>query len=247
MSWTLFFQLAILIVVLPGTVIFFLHRTLVSSTEGAVKRLDSEAEQARAKQAELTRKLKEADEELSKRKAEADELTRKMITEAEEKVKEEREKLVKKAREEGEEIITKAQGTKDKIRKELEKEMYLKSIDYSVQILSSVLSDKIKEVLSNRLLEEFVEGLQKVDMSRMGSEVTTAEIITAVAVDDQNKTQINRILNDKLKREIKVNFNLEPQVIGGVVLKFGSLALDGSLRNMIKESAIIAKQKVENE
>ena len=211
-----------------------------------MQRLNAEAEQARNKQAELNQKIKEADDELTKRKTEADQLAKKMITDAEEKVKVEREKLIHKAREEGEEIITKAQGTKDKIRKELEKEMYLKSIDYAVHILTAILNQDAKGVLTKSLFANFIEGLKKVDMSRIGPEVISAELIGANSIDEY-KEQAGKVLQEKLNRVVTIKCAQDPQIIGGVILKFGSLALDGSLLNLIKEEATKHKQKTESE
>ena len=227
--------------------ILLLRWSLLNSTEGAVRRLNVEVEQNRSKQAELNRKIKEADEELAKRKAEADQLTNKMIAEAEEKAQAEREKMVNRARAEGEEIITKAQGTKDQIRKDLEKEMHLKAVDYSIQVLTLILSQDLQGVLNGHLFREFIDGLKKVDMSRIGPEVGSAEVITAVPLEDRDKEQLTKVLLEKLNRTIKVNFLQDQQIIGGAVLKFGNLALDGSLQKRVKEEAIKSKQKIESE
>src|SRR3989338_6115864 len=132
MSGMLILQFLVLTAIVTGAIIFFLYKFLISSTDGAVRRLNAETETVRAKQAELNQKIKEAEEELAKRRKEADDLTKKMITEAEAKAHEERERMVKKAREEGEEIIAKAQNTKEKIRQEILKETELKTIDFSV-------------------------------------------------------------------------------------------------------------------
>src|SRR3990167_2287808 len=164
-------KFVILMAVVCVPLILLLRWALLNSTEGAVKRLNAEVEQNRSKQAELNQKIKEADEELAKRKAEANDLANKMIAEAEEKALAEREKMIARARAEGEEIITKAQGTKDQIRRDLEKEMYLKAIDYALQILTLILSQDIQKVLNGHLFVEFLEGLKKVDMSRIGPEV----------------------------------------------------------------------------
>ena len=247
MNGTLILQFLILTGVISGAIIFALRWAIFNSADGAVKRLDAQTEEARSKQAELSRKIKEADEELAKRQAEAEALTRKMITEAEEKVKEEREKLIHKAREEGEEIITKAQGTRDKIRKELEKEMYLKSIDYAMKILNTVSSERTQGAVANQLFAEFMENLKKVDMSRISAEVATADVLAAHPMENPQQQEITKTLNEKLKREIKINFSVDPQVVGGVILKFGSLALDGSLQNLMKEAAVSWKQKTESE
>ena len=237
----------ILMAVVCVPIILLLRWALLNSTEGAVKRLNVEVEQNRSKQAELNQKIKEADEELAKRKAEANELANKMIAEAEEKAQAEREKMIAKARAEGEEIITKAQGTKDHIRKDLEKEMHLKAVDYAVQILTLILSQDLQKVLNSQLFTEFVDGLKKVDMSRIGPEVGTAEVSTASPLEDQDKEQLTKLLFEKLKRTIKIDFVQDPQVVGGAILKFGNLALDGSLQKRIKEEAIKSKQKTESE
>ncbi|HLD70139.1 MAG TPA: F0F1 ATP synthase subunit delta [Candidatus Omnitrophota bacterium] len=240
-------KFVILMAVVCVPLILLLRWALLNSTEGAVKRLNAEVEQNRSKQAELNQKIKEADEELAKRKAEANDLANKMIAEAEEKALAEREKMIARARAEGEEIITKAQGTKDQIRRDLEKEMYLKAIDYALQILTLILSQDIQKVLNGHLFVEFLEGLKKVDMSRIGPEVGSAEIVTAIPLEDRDKEQLTQLLLGKLNRTIKFDFLQDQQIVGGVMLKFGNLVLDGSLQKRIKEEAVQCKQKTENQ
>ena len=245
MNGMMILQFLVLTAVVSGAIIFFLHRTLIASTDGAVKRLNTETEMVRSKQKELNEKIKQADEELAKRKKEADDLSRKMMEDAETKAKEEREKIVVKARQEGEEIIAKAHGTKDKIVKALEKDMELKAVDYAAEILNAVLSDKIKGILDQELVSEFIESVEKVDMSKIGPDMNTIDIVSAQPVTEEIKMKLAGIVKSKLQRDITVNATTEPKVVGGVVLKFGSLALDGSLQNFIKEKSIALKQKAE--
>jgi len=246
MSGMMILQFLVLTAVVTGTIIFFLHRTLIASTDGAVKRLNTETETVRGKQKELNEKIKLADEELTKRKKEAEDLSRKMMDDAESKAKEEREKIVVKARQEGEEIIAKAQRTKDKIVQALQKEMELKMVDYTAEIVSAVLSEKLRGLLDRELIHEFIGNLEKMDMSKIGPEINTIDIVTVHPVEEEIKVKLAGIVKTKLQREVKVNVATDPKVIGGMVLKFGSLALDGSLQNFIKEKAIALKQKVED-
>src|SRR3989304_9235102 len=115
-----------------GVIIFVIHRALISSTDGAVKRLNDEIAKASAKQAELSNKIKKADEELAKRQAEARDLANKMRSDAEQASKEEREKIIAKARAESEQIIAKAQNAKETIRREIQKEMDAKAVNFSM-------------------------------------------------------------------------------------------------------------------
>ncbi len=227
--------------------IVVLKMVIFNSTSGAVKRLNDDAEAARAKQNELAAKIKEADETLTRRQKEADELTTKMITDAEHLAQQEKENMIAKARQEGEEIITKAQTATQRIRQELEKEMHLKAVDYASQILQQILSTQSKEAFVKQLVGEFVEGLQKVDMSRLGQEFNDAEIYSANPIETEVQQKILYILTQKLGRTIKINFKQDPNIVGGLVLKFGSLALDGSLQYLIREAGTGLKQKIESQ
>jgi len=146
--------------VVSGVMIFVLYRVFISSTDGAVKRLDDEISKATAKQAELGKKLKDADDELNKKQQEAKELAEKMRSDAEEASKTEREKIINKAREEGEEIIAKAQSSIEKMRVDLEKEIDIKAITRSLEILNQVLSEKAKGALDGILVEQYISGLE---------------------------------------------------------------------------------------
>lgn len=240
-------QFLILTAVVTGAIIFFLHHFLVASTDGAVKRLNSETETVRAKQAELNKKIKEADEELERRKKEADDLLKKMKSEAEEGAKIERDKLVKKARTDSEEIIAQAQSTKEQIRKDIQREVELKMIDFCAKIISAVLSGKAKEALNRQLIDEFLEGLEGVDMKQVGAEVTTVDVITVIPLDEPLKERFLKLFKAKIGRDMKINPTIDAAIAGGVSLRFGSLALDGSLQSTLKEAAVALKQKIEGE
>ncbi len=238
-------QFVILVTVITGVIIFALHKVLIASTDGAVKRLNTETEAVRTKQSELNRKIKEVDEELARRKKEADELVKKMTEEAEEAAHLEREKLIKKAREESEEIITKAQRTKGQIRQDIAQEMELKTVDFAIQILHSVLSEKARGALDKQLLLEFMENLEAMDMDQVSMDVTSADVITAVSIDETMKDKFAKILKTKLNREIKIHASVDPLIGGGAILRFGSLAVDGSLQSIIREVGTAMKQKAE--
>lgn len=224
---------------------FILINILSRSTDTAVNRLNRETEEVREKQNELNTKIKQANEELVKRRSEADALVAKMKDDAEEKAKAEREKIIAKARSDSEEIITKAQKTKDEIRKNIEKEMNLKAIDFTVMILDEIFSAHSKGALNETLISDFLKGLAEVDMDMIDEDVTTADIVTVAPLAEQFRTRLLGIIKEKLGREIALNESVDEKIIGGMVLRFGSLSLDGSMRNMVSEKGVQIKEKLE--
>lgn len=235
----------ILMFVVCGGIIIMIRRALVTSTEGAVNRLNGEIAKANAKQEELNKKLKEADEELAKRKAEAKELAEKMRSDAEEESKAEREKIIAKAREEGEEIIAKAQGAKEKLREDLEKETDLKALNFGIEILNKIFVEKAKNFLNQDLISEFLENLKNTDMSKISPDVNEAEIVIQGSLDESVKSQFAQVIKEKLGREVSVKATTDDSIGGGIILKFGSMALDGSIKNLIREAGVELQEKVE--
>jgi F0F1-type ATP synthase delta subunit len=247
MGWNLIIQFLILTTVISGGIIFALYMVLIRTVDGAKQRLDRDAEAARRREAELNQKIKEADAELSKRKKELDGIEKKMRQELEEQTNKQKEELINKARSEAEVIITNAQKASAQIRRDVEKSMEIKIIDYSSDITAEILSAEVKEALDKHLVAEFIQKLNNVDMSRISMDIKVADVISATAVPESLLTEISKVFKNKLSRDIKLNPKIDPDVVGGVVLMFESLQLDGSLRNLIRESAHALKQKVEQQ
>ena len=245
MGWNLIIQFLILTVVISGGIIFALYMVLIKTVDGAKQRLDRDAEAARKREAELNQKIKEADAELQRRNKELDLMEKKMRQELEEQTNKQKEELISKARTEAEEIITKAQNAREQIRRDIEKSMEIKIVDYSAGITTEILSTKVKEALDKYLIAEFIEKLNAVDMSRIGADIKVADVISATPIPDSLLADLAQVFKTKTSRDIKLNPKIDPQVLGGIVLMFESLQLDGSLQNALKESANALKQQIE--
>src|SRR5208283_609153 len=129
--------------------------------------------------------------------------------EMEEEAGKQKEGLINKARLEAEDIIVKAKNSSEGIRREIEKKMEIKIIDYALGIIADVLSVQIKEQLDKYLVAEFIDKLKKVDMSRMGADIKAADVISANVMPELLLTQIAQVLKDKLSRDIKLNAKID--------------------------------------
>lgn len=247
MSWNLIVQFLILTTVISGAIIFALYLVLIKTVDGAKQRLDRDAEAARERERELNLKIKEADAELQRRQKELDIMERKMRQELEDKAAKQKDEIIQKARAEAEEIIVKAQNAKEGIRRDIEKTMEIRIVDYSSRVVNDVLSNTVKEAVDKQLFAEFIAQLKDVDMGRLGPDVKSADVITANPLDAASLNELAKVFKDKANRDIKLNPKVDKTVIGGVVLQFESLLLDGSLLNSFKTSANAIKAQVEKQ
>ncbi len=248
MGWSdLVIQFFVLTVIVTAVISVILHFFLIRPVDSAKQRLDRDAETARQREAELNQKIKEADAELQRRQKELDVMEKKMRMELEEQSVKQKEELIHKARAEAEEIITKAQNAKEGIRREIEKNMEVKIVDYAVKILSEVLSNASKDAMDRQLFTEFMEKLKGVDLTRLGLDVKTADVITANPLDQASAQAITQLFKEKLGRELKLNPKIDKTVLSGVILQFESLLLDGSLQNSFKEITTAFKEQIEKQ
>lgn len=245
MTFGLIVQFLLLTAIISGALIFALHRVFVSSVEGAKHRLERDAEAARAREAELNAKIKQASEELAARKKELDQLEQKMKSDLEASAEKHREELVTKARTDAEEIITKAQNAADGIRLEIEKQMEIRIIDHAVTIIGGVLTKRARVSLEKDLLEEFLEQLKNVDMSKISQDIKKADVVTSLGLSDPELKRISDEVKVRSGRLFEFHSKVDASHIAGVVIHFGSLQLDGSLRTAVKEAAVALKAEAE--
>lgn len=242
---SLIFSFAGLMILICGILAFVLRWFLFSSTESSVRRLDEEVERKQELQVELGKKLKRIDEELEQKRKEARELSQRMHNDAEQSSKEKREQIISQARQESEEILNKARESTEKMRQELEKELDLRAVGMGMEILNKVLTDKSKGALNQVLIEDFIENLKVTDTSHINADVSEVGVITVHPLEESYKVTIAKVLRDKLGREVALKPSTDPDICGGVVLKFESLALDGSLKYLLREASVSMQSQME--
>ena len=65
----------------------------------------------------------------------------------------------------------------------------------------------------------------------------TAEVTSARPLDDGQVEAIKRNLRDRVGRDIAVELSVEPEILGGLVVKIGSQMIDGSIRTKLNNLA----------
>lgn len=123
-------------------------------------------------------------------------------------------------------------------RKERIVEEILKSADFNPLVIRLVrlLAQKEKIVL----LPEILEVLPEVWAEEKGIEVF--EIDSAVDLTEEEKAELQKALEVKWKKPVRLHFRLNPGVIGGLVLKRGNTYYDVSVRGgLLKLKEIVCQ------
>ena len=115
----------------------------------------------------------------------------------------------------------------------------------SAQISSLALNLACFLVAKGRvgIAEEVAQEYRRLLNSHRG--LQTAEIVSAVPLDDQKKDQIAKRLSEATDKEIILSTSVVPQITGGLVIKLGDQLTDGSTQAKLKEMRkVLVEQRI---
>jgi F-type H+-transporting ATPase subunit delta len=65
--------------------------------------------------------------------------------------------------------------------------------------------------------------------------IVSAEITTARAISEHEKLMLRDKLKSATGKEVRLQFQTDPNIIGGIVTRIGSLVYDGSIKNQLAQ------------
>ena len=66
---------------------------------------------------------------------------------------------------------------------------------------------------------------------------TTAEVTSAHPLDDDQVAELKRQLKGRLGRDVTVELDVDPSILGGLVVRIGSQMIDSSIRTRLNSLA----------
>jgi F-type H+-transporting ATPase subunit delta len=100
--------------------------------------------------------------------------------------------------------------------------------------IGGIAAQFLKVVASNRRLfaaHDMVKGFNELVASHKGE--VTAQVTLAEPPTDAHLAAIKDTLNAVTKKDVQVDVNVDPSIIGGLIVKLGSRMVDSSLRTKL--------------
>jgi len=238
------FQFIFLQVVVFSAVIFFMKKILSNDTQAAVGRLDSTYQDLLNKQKELNEKIAEAEKEYEAKKEEAIQLAEKYKAQATEEVRSKRDESLKQTKAQADEMLERAKSSVGELQTKIEREVRAKAADTSCEILLKALRKQTSAQLHGIILDDFLDRAKDFDLTKVSPQIDTVSIKTPYSMTEQQKAKLNAFISVKINRNLKIEEIVDESVLAGICLQFGSLLLDGSLANMIRETSEEMKEHI---
>ncbi|MCI0339192.1 MAG: ATP synthase F1 subunit delta [Acidobacteria bacterium] len=110
-------------------------------------------------------------------------------------------------------------------------------------VLNELLSRLAFRPTSSNFLQLLLNNSRLHDLNQMlraltreldaRTNIVSAEITTAREIGEREKVMLRDKLKAATSKEVRLQFNTDPGIIGGVVTRIGSLVYDGSIKNQL--------------
>ncbi|MFH0731476.1 MAG: F0F1 ATP synthase subunit delta [Candidatus Omnitrophota bacterium] len=225
-------------VIIFAGLLFFFRRILTRNVASATQHLDELNQDYTKKEEEANKLLQEArlhsEKTIETTRTQAEELKEKIIKDAET----EKDKLLKEARGQSDAIIQQADRSRGALLSELDERISKEAINKACLLIESILPEEFKVKVHSQWIEELIEkSFGELKNLQIPDDITEAKVISAFALTQKQKNFIAKKLQDLLNRDISLSEEVDTQLVAGVIVKIGSLVLDGSFKNKIQQQA----------
>jgi F-type H+-transporting ATPase subunit delta len=107
-----------------------------------------------------------------------------------------------------------------------------------IMALDPTTANFLGVLAKNRRLSQLAPAIRAFNMllAQHRGEMT-AEVTSAHPLSDEQVASLKAKLKSQLGRDVKVDLNLDPAILGGLIVKVGSRLIDGSIRTKLNTLA----------
>lgn len=143
--------------------------------------------------------------------------------------------------------VVEAQAERDELIKEMERERdeILFKLRGQVSVLAIAAAHRLieesliqDEARQHALLKEFFSGIKDSRLVILDGRMEVGEIaniVSALPLEDDEKTIIESSLKQHIEGEFKVQYEVDPSILGGVIIKIGDHVINGSVAGQLED------------
>ena len=218
---------------------FILYRFLFKPLQNVLKKREVETVQ-KMEQAELTRQ--EAEEMRQRYQEKSNNIDAEIAArknEARIVIEQTRQQMLREVQSQVEEIKAQAEETLTQMEKDSLQQHKQRLGNIASEFATGILSDVMHPDLQKRYQEEFLQKIQRMDLTEFLEETPPNEtafirVIFSSPPSSQFMDQIENAIKGKLSREVQLSFETDPGLIAGGILRFENKLIDGSLQGQVK-------------
>jgi F-type H+-transporting ATPase subunit b len=130
-------------------------------------------------------------------------------------------------------VLAEAEEERDRLLADLRGQVATLAIAAADKLIGESMDQKRQHAL----LDEFFSGVKSGNIVVLdGTEIkgTLAEVTSALPLTKEEQEAIKKNVLSKIGKDTKVDFNVDPQILGGLVVRVGDKVIDGSVAGQLE-------------
>ncbi len=217
-------------------VVVFIRMVIGGMASRTIRQVRQVEDEVQKREDEIKRDIAEHEQAFTAMKEEAEREIQARKEESRREVARLKEQSIAEAKAEGAKILDVARQNEQKLRDQIALQMDEKAIAYGGEVFHLVFSEIMTEALNRQFIGELMEALRDIDKGSITVENTDAEVTSSHRLDTGQREELEALLKDKFGDSVTLKDAVDESIMGGIILKIGTLEIDGSLRNRYRDA-----------
>lgn len=224
--------------------ILVIKRLLLGDTVKAVERIGQAETEIRKREESMRREMDQHEKELAERRRRSDEEFESRHEESERKVARLKEQVLEEARREAADMLEKARRNEKRMRDQALHELEDRAVELAGRIFQLVFSERLNERLNRQFTDELLQAIGETDVGEITVEGDGLDIQSSHPLESDQKERLTTLLAEKFSVRTEIRETVRKELLAGLILKLGSLEIDGSLLSRYQEAVAELKKDV---
>ncbi len=215
-------------------IIFLLRFLFARNLKSALERLNILHEENLAKEEELKEELRRAKEESQVQIQQGKDEAELIVEEAGKEAQRIRMNMEGQAKQQAEKIISDGRLEVEKLKVSVIKDIQAQSVELASRMIAELLTETDKIALQYEFANGIIAEISRLPKEQFNVQGNQVKVVSSFLLLDRQRDAIKRVLAEKIGKEIELNEQIDPQLIGGLTVELGGLVIDGTLKNKLQ-------------
>ncbi|MDD5477356.1 MAG: F0F1 ATP synthase subunit delta [Candidatus Omnitrophica bacterium] len=215
-------------------IIFLLRFLFARQLKSALERLNILHEENLSKEEELKEELRRAKEESQVQIQQGKDEAELIIEEAGKEAQRIRMNMEVQAKQQAEKIIADSHLEVEKLKVSVIKDVQAQSVELASRMIAELLTETDKIALQYEFANGVIEEISRLPKEQFNVRGNQVKVVSSFLLLDRQKNAIKRVLAEKIGKEIELNEQIDPKLIGGLTIELGGMVIDGTLKSKLQ-------------
>jgi len=212
----------------------WVYRPVLNMLEDRRERIAKGLEDARVAEEARENAEQEAEKILEEARTEANDIIRQATDRAENAAQEIKAEAKEEAREARQESLAEAEQERNRLLADMRNQVG----SLAIAAAQKLIGEALDEGRQRRLIDEFFSSVKEgkvvvLEGKKLAGQ--TAQVTSALPLSGDEKETIKQDILDRMEGEVTVTFDVDPEILGGVIIQVGDKVFDNSVAGQLAE------------